>query len=108
MLEDDVLAELDELPHATSDQLAVVLQPADLLLLGVSRLEIAPGKNLEECLTIELAVLESIERQILGVFVSESFDSNDPTDLVTVLFALETLVAVDADDLSKSEVLSAC
>ena len=64
----------------------------------------ASREDLEERLSVELAVFEGIEGGILGVLVGEAFDGDHAADLLLFGVVLEALVAVDADDLAKAEV----
>lgn len=59
---------------------------------------------MEEGLSVELAVFEGIEGGILGVLVREALDGDHATDLLLFGVALEALVAVNTDDLTKAEV----
>ena len=61
-------------------------------------------EDLEEGLSVELAIFEGIEGGILGVLVREAFDGDHAADLLLLGVVLEALVAVDADDLTKAEV----
>lgn len=61
-------------------------------------------EDLEEGLSVELAVFEGIEGGVLGILVREAFDGDHATDLLLFGVVLEALVAVDAHDLAKAEV----
>lgn len=61
-------------------------------------------EDLEEGLSVELAVFEGIEGGILCILVREAFDGDHAADLLLLGVVLEALVAVDADDLTKAKV----
>lgn len=60
------------------------------------------GQDLKEGLAVELAIFELGEGGVFGVFVGEPFDCDHAAD-VSFFFG-EAFVAVNADDLSESQI----
>ena len=74
-----------------------------LLLVIIRMFERASGKYLEKWLSIEVTIFELMKSRILCVFVGKTFDC-DHASYVAFLFR-KTLVAVNSDHLTKSQVL---